>query len=100
MKTAQQTITQTVKAKVAGQWDVLVCGGGTAGCIAALAAARNGASDALIEKSFFLGGMMSEGNAGLTKYIIHARTPEEQTERDYAIRPQVSDLQLPPIPVL
>ncbi|MDW7658788.1 MAG: FAD-dependent oxidoreductase [Bacillota bacterium] len=80
MQTTQQTITQAVEAKIAGQWDILVCGGGTAGCIAALAAARNGASVALIEKSFFLGGMMSEGNAGLTKYIIHARTPEEQTE--------------------
>jgi glycine/D-amino acid oxidase-like deaminating enzyme len=79
MYASQDVIQQTVTAKVHGRWNVLVCGGGTAGCVAALAAARNGASVALIEKSYFLGGMMSAGNAGLTKYIIHARTAEEQT---------------------
>lgn len=37
--------------------NVLVCGGGAAGCIAALAAARNGASVLLIESFPFLGGV-------------------------------------------
>ena len=41
--------------------DVLVCGGGPAGFIAAVAAARNGARTALIERYGFLGGMASAG---------------------------------------
>lgn len=63
-----------------GEYDVIVCGGGTAGCAAALAAARNGASVALVESSFYLGGMISGGNAGLTKYVSHAEDPDIQTE--------------------
>ena len=41
---------------VIGQYDVIVCGGGPAGWIAAVAAARNGAKTALIERYGFLGG--------------------------------------------
>lgn len=37
--------------------DVLVCGGGAAGCTAALAAARTGAKVALVENMPFLGGV-------------------------------------------
>ncbi|MGI6166671.1 MAG: FAD-dependent oxidoreductase [Eubacteriales bacterium] len=39
------------------KYDVAVCGGGPAGIIAAVAAARNGAKTILIEKYGFLGGM-------------------------------------------
>lgn len=42
-------------------YDVIVCGGGPAGIIAAVAAARNGAATALIEKYAFLGGLASGG---------------------------------------
>lgn len=42
---------------VAGRYDVIVCGGGPAGLIAAAAAARNGASTLLIERYGFVGGM-------------------------------------------
>lgn len=42
-------------------YDVLVCGGGPSGFIAAIAAARNGAKTALVEKSAFLGGMATGG---------------------------------------
>lgn len=69
-----------VTAKVVGEYDVLVCGGGTAGCVAAIAAARGGASVALIEASPFLGGMMTEGNAGLTKFILNGKDIEAQSK--------------------
>lgn len=41
---------------VLGTWDVVVCGGGAAGCAAALSAARHGAATLLIEKDGYLGG--------------------------------------------
>ncbi len=47
--------------------DVLVCGGGTAGCAAALAAARNGAKVVIIEKSYGLGGLAT---LGLIAYFL------------------------------
>jgi flavin-dependent dehydrogenase len=40
---------------VAGEYDVVVAGGGVAGIAAALAAARQGAKTMLIEKEFALG---------------------------------------------
>lgn len=46
---------------VLGEADVLVCGGGPAGFIAAVAAARNGARTILLERYGFLGGMASAG---------------------------------------
>jgi len=42
---------------VVGAYDVIVAGGGPAGVIAAVAAARNGASTLLIERYGFVGGM-------------------------------------------
>ncbi|WP_338425894.1 FAD-dependent oxidoreductase [Sphingopyxis kveilinensis] len=42
---------------VEGHYDVIVCGGGPAGLIAAVAAARNGAKTLLIERYGFVGGM-------------------------------------------
>ena len=55
-----QIIEQKVTAEVVGEYDVVVCGGGTAGCTAAIAAARNGAKVVLLEASPFLGGMQTE----------------------------------------
>lgn len=48
-------------APVVGSYDVVVCGGGPAGFMAAIAAARQGAKTAIIEKYGFLGGMATAG---------------------------------------
>lgn len=56
-----QTITQNRQIPVVGSYDVVVCGGGPAGFIAAIAAAREGARTALIERYGFMGGMATAG---------------------------------------
>lgn len=48
--------------EVAGEADVIVVGGGLAGVAAAVAAARNGASVTLLEKSCVLGGLATLGH--------------------------------------
>lgn len=55
-------ITERTETKVAGEYDVAVCGGGFAGISAALAAARQGKKVVLFERQFLLGGL---GTAGL-----------------------------------
>lgn len=42
---------------VVGEYDVVVCGGGPSGMIAAIAAARGGARTAIVERYGFFGGM-------------------------------------------
>ena len=54
---ASETIMQTREIPVIADYDVVVCGGGPSGFIAAIAAARGGARTALIERHGFLGGM-------------------------------------------
>lgn len=49
------------EAPVAGEYDVVVCGGGPSGFMAAIAAARSGAKTAIIEKYGFFGGMATAG---------------------------------------
>lgn len=56
-----EVITQTKDIPVVAEYDVVVCGGGPAGFIAATAAARGGARTALIERYGFLGGMATAG---------------------------------------
>ena len=68
-----------VEAEVVADVDVVVAGGGTAGAVAAIAAARNGARVLLVERRGYLGGMMTGGNVGLTKYVRH----EEEAERHH-----------------
>lgn len=65
------------RARVLEPRDVVVAGGGTAGVVAALAAARGGAKTMLIEAKGFLGGMLTAGNAGITMFTKFSGKPEE-----------------------
>lgn len=57
MKTSTSTYSLAVQTlPLDDRWDVIVAGGGPAGCTAAIAAAREGAKTLLIEASGFLGG--------------------------------------------
>lgn len=56
-----EIIKQERNIPVVGNYDVVVCGGGPGGIMAALAAARGGAKTCLIERYGFLGGMATAG---------------------------------------
>ena len=45
-------------------WDVVVLGGGVSGCMAALAAARQGSKTLLVERYGFLGGTLTNAGVG------------------------------------
>ena len=77
---AESVITRSVTAPVVEEVDVLVTGGGAAGVVAAIAAARAGARTLLAERRGFLGGMMTGGNAGLTNFIVHQKSQAVQRE--------------------
>ena len=62
-----------IVAKAGGKYDVIVCGGGTAGVAAAIAAARAGSKTLLLERTFTVGGMLTLGDAGITKFSEHCR---------------------------
>ena len=59
--------------------DVVVCGGGTAGALAAIASARNGADTLLVEASTCLGGI---GTGGAIHYYYHGVKGGLQDEVD------------------
>ncbi len=67
----------TIEAKCGKEYDVIVCGAGTAGVMAAIAAGRQGAKVLLIERSFHVGGMLTDGNAGITKFTEHCKDIEK-----------------------
>lgn len=60
---------ETLRTPIAYDCDVLVCGGGTAGLIAALAAAKTGARTALVERNGFIGGSMINGAGPLHSFF-------------------------------
>ena len=69
-----QFLTETVTTPVNYNCDVLVCGGGTAGVTAALAAARNGAKTMLVEHGGYVGGTLVNGAGPLHSFfnLYHA----------------------------
>lgn len=60
---------ESLRTPIAYDCDVLVCGGGTAGFVAALAAARTGARTALVERNGFIGGSMINGAGPLHSFF-------------------------------
>jgi hypothetical protein len=63
-----QYFEEPVKKLPIREFDVVVVGGGTAGVVAALAAARQGVKTALIEIKGYLGGIVVEGGTALHSY--------------------------------
>ncbi len=78
--------------------DVCVCGGGPAGFIAAIAAARRGADTVLVEKYGFPGGMATAGLVGpISKFNFAGKRivggiPLEFVDRLHAAGGAISDL--------
>lgn len=62
MNDYERWATPVVKNKDIGEYDVIVVGGGVAGCAAALAAARKNQKILLIEKMIMLGGLGTAGH--------------------------------------
>lgn len=56
-----QSLKLTKSVPLVGSYDVVVCGGGPAGFVAAIAAARMGCRTALVERYGFLGGTATAG---------------------------------------
>ena len=60
---------ENVKDMPLREFDVIVAGGGTAGVVAAIASARNGAKTALIEGKGYVGGTVVEGGTALHSFF-------------------------------
>jgi flavin-dependent dehydrogenase len=65
---AQEQYDEPARKLPARRFDVVVAGGGTAGVVAAIAAARNGAKTILIEAKGYPGGTVVEGGTALHSY--------------------------------
>ncbi|HBE42778.1 MAG TPA: FAD-dependent oxidoreductase, partial [Bacteroidales bacterium] len=65
----EETFNEDTRKLPSREFDVIVAGGGTAGTVAAVAAARNGAKTALIESKGYLGGTVVEGGTALHSYF-------------------------------
>ncbi|MFH0963121.1 MAG: FAD-dependent oxidoreductase [Planctomycetota bacterium] len=90
MKARGETIRETLRTPVVKSYEVIVAGGGPAGCVAALAAARQGAKTLLVERAGYLGGMLTGGMVGSSGiYTVAPGTMKVYTEirRRLAKRP-------------
>lgn len=65
----QEYMKETLKTPVRYRCDVAICGGGTAGITAALAAARNGVRTILIEENGYAGGTLVNGAGPLHSFF-------------------------------
>lgn len=65
----QGTFEEASKKLPVREFDVVIAGGGTAGVVAAVAAARTGAKTALIEAKGYTGGTVVEGGTALHSYF-------------------------------
>jgi hypothetical protein len=65
----QHSIREDISKYPAREFDVVVAGGGTAGVIAAIASARNGAKTALLESKGYAGGTVVEGGTALHSFF-------------------------------
>jgi len=63
-----ETYTEPPRRLPVRRFDVVVAGGGTAGVVAALAAARQGARTALVEVKGYTGGTVTEGGTALHSF--------------------------------
>lgn len=89
-----KTIIQTVEAEVLPETDVAICGGGTAGVIAAIASARNGARVTLVERYGYLGGMLTAGNAGMTMFTRYSGSRIEHDKDEEILKNTPEEIQI------
>ena len=90
----KKTFLQQVEVEVLPGYDVVVAGGGTAGVVAAIAAARQGARVMLIERYGYLGGMITAGHAGLTMYMKYSGNPEEHLRDERTLETDPAAVQI------
>lgn len=88
------TLTMNVETEIVDSVDVLVAGGGTAGCVAALSAARNGADVMLVERYGYLGGLITAGNTGLTMFMKFSGAEAQHVEDQRVLGDRPEDVQI------
>ena len=76
-----KTYTEPARSIPAKCFDVVVAGGGTAGVVAALAAARTGARTVLIEAKGYVGGTMLEGGTTLHSFFTLGKLFERESKQ-------------------
>lgn len=81
----KKTIRQEIEIEELPGVDIIVAGGGTAGAVAAIAAARGGADVMLIERYGYLGGMVTAGNCGLTMYTKYSGDAAEHAKDEKSL---------------
>lgn len=100
-----KTISFSASIPLDDSWDVIVCGGGPAGCAAAAAAAREGAKTLLLESTGCLGGMGTSALVpawtpfGDKEKIIYRGIAEMVFEKCKAGMPHVSNDDLDWVPI-